>query len=144
VFGLVVQAGGSEAAGRALTLVLAVALLLGTWRYKSFALAVAAALAVSPIVWLDYFALAAVPLAVVRPRFSPVWLVPLATVGLEGAGLEIGDAVGTLRVLAAFGLVLAVAFRDERRAYGESRGFQTVDAVTTAAVPRTNYSTGSA
>lgn len=146
VFGLVVQAGGPETAGRALTLVLTVALLLGTWRYKSFALAVAAALAVSPIVWLDYFALAAVPLAVVRPRFAVVWLVPLATIGLEGAGLAIGDAVGTLRALGAFGFVLAVAFREERRAYGESRRVEAATAVTTATttmVPRANHSTGS-
>jgi hypothetical protein len=146
VFGLVVQAGGPDAAGRALTLALAVALLLGTWRYKSFALAIAAALAVSPIVWLDYFALAAVPLAVVRPRFSAVWLVPLATIGLEGAGLEIGDVLGTLRALAAFGFILALAFREERRAYGESRRFRAVDAVTTATttmVPSANHSTGS-
>jgi hypothetical protein len=126
--------------------VLAVALLLGTWRYKSFALAVATALAVSPIVWLDYFALTAVPLAVVRPRFAVVWLVPLAAIGLEGAGLEIGDAAGTLRALAAFGVVLAVAFREERRAYGESRRVDAATAVTTPTttmVPRANHSTGS-
>ena len=94
----------------------AVGLLAATWRYRSFTLAVATALAVSPIVWLDYFALAAIPLAVVRPRLSPVWFVPLGTAGLEGAGLGIGDAAGTARALIAFGIVVAVAFRAERRA----------------------------
>ena len=147
VFGLVVQAGGPEAVGRVLTVALAAALLAGTWRYRSFTLAVAAALAVSPIVWLDYFAIAAIPLAIVRPKFSAIWLAPLATVGLEGAGLEIGDVVGTLRALTAFGLVLAVAFREERRAYAENRRVRVVDAVTTATtttiVPRANHSTGS-
>src|SRR4029079_1722110 len=63
VFGLVVQTGGSETAGRTLTLALVAALVWGTWRYQSFTLAVAAALVASPIVWLDYFALAAIPLA---------------------------------------------------------------------------------
>ena len=43
-------------------------LLVLCWRRASLALAVAAALVLSPIVWIDYFALAAVPLAVVRPR----------------------------------------------------------------------------
>jgi hypothetical protein len=146
VFGLVVQAGGPETVGRALTVALAAALLFGTWRYRSFALAVAAALVVSPIVWLDYFALAAVPLAVVRPRLSVVWVVPLATIGLEGAGLEIGNVLGTLRVLAAFGFVLAVAFREERRAHGEGRRVESTIAATTAVatiVPRANHSTGS-
>lgn len=114
VFGLLVQAGGPEVVARALTVVLAAALVVATVRYRSFSLAVATALVASPIVWLDYFALAAVPLAVARPRLSPVWLVPLVTVGLEGAGWQIGDVWGTLRVLGAFTVVLAVAFREEQ------------------------------
>jgi glycosyl transferase family 87 len=144
VFGLVVQAGGPEALGRGLTLVLAATLLLGTWRYQSFALAVAAALALSPIVWLDYYALAALPLAIARPRFSAVWLVPLATIGLDGAGLEIGDPAGTLRVLAAFGFVFAVAFREERRAYAERHHAVSATATApTAVLPRANHGAGS-
>ena len=70
-------------------------LLAGTWRYRSFTLALAAALVLSPIVWLDYFALAAVPLALARPRLSVVWFLPLATWGLSGAGLGIGDTAET-------------------------------------------------
>ena len=38
------------------------------WRLQSFVLFIAAALILSPIVWLDYYALLAVPLAIVRPR----------------------------------------------------------------------------
>jgi hypothetical protein len=114
VFGLVVQAGFSEAAARIVSLAVVAALLCATWRYRSFTLAVAAALAASPIVWLDYFALAAIPLALARPRLSPVWFVPLATLGLEGAGLKIGDFWGTVRVLVSFAVVLAVAFRAEQ------------------------------
>ena len=47
-------------------LVIGAALLVGCWRRASLGLAVAAALALSPIVWLDYYAVAAIPLAVVR------------------------------------------------------------------------------
>lgn len=113
-YGIVVQAGLPESFGRALYSVVALALLAATWRFRSFALAVATALVVSPIVWLDYSALAAIPLAIARPRLSPVWFVALATVGLEGAGLAIGDVLGTTRALIAFAIVLAVAFRAEQ------------------------------
>jgi hypothetical protein len=116
VFGLFVQAGAPEFAGRVATAVAAGFLLVATWQYRSFALAIASALAASPIVWLDYFALAAIPLAITRPRLSWVWFLPLATIGLEGAGLAIGDPEGTFRVLATFAIVFWVAFRGERRA----------------------------
>jgi hypothetical protein len=114
VYGLLAQLGAGDLAARLVTYACVGALLLGVWRYRSFTLAVAAALAASPIVWLDYFALAAVPLAIVRPRLSPVWCLPLLTVGLEGGGLAIGDAPGTLRALAVFTVVLGVAARAER------------------------------
>lgn len=44
---------------------------------RAFFVAVLAALAVSPIVWLHYVVLLAVPLALVRPRFSALWLLPI-------------------------------------------------------------------
>ena len=44
----------------------------------SLTMAIAAALLLSPIVWLHYFILLLVPLALSRPRFSPAWvLLPL-------------------------------------------------------------------
>ena len=64
---------------------------------------------ISPIVWLDYYALAALPLALVRPRLSSIWFLPLATWGLEGAGIGIGDASSTARLLLVFALVFWVA-----------------------------------
>ena len=66
-FGLLVQAGAPESIARLVTVGVVVALLWGTWVYRSFTLAVAAALAASPIVWLDFFGLAAIPLAIARP-----------------------------------------------------------------------------
>ena len=44
---------------------------------RSFTCAVAATLALSPIVWLHYLVLLLVPLAIARPRFSVVWLLPI-------------------------------------------------------------------
>jgi len=113
LFGLLVQSGASETVGR-LTMWACGLLLLGaTWRYRSFTLAIAAALTLSPIVWLDYFALAAVPLAIARPRLTWIWFLPLATWGLRGAGIHIGDPWDIARLLLVFLVVFAVAFRDE-------------------------------
>ena len=44
---------------------------------RSFTCAVAATLALSPIVWLHYLVLLLVPLAIARPRFSIIWLLPI-------------------------------------------------------------------
>jgi hypothetical protein len=43
----------------------------------SFTLAVATALLLTPLVWLHYFALVLVPLAVLGPSFSVVWVLPV-------------------------------------------------------------------
>src|SRR5213076_2357750 len=71
-------------------------------------LALAAALAASPIVWVHYFLLLLVPLALTRPRLSPLWFVPLAYTPLGEATWPAGDArklgialVATLVILAA-------------------------------------------
>ena len=120
-FGLLVQAGAPDLFARVVSVGLVVALLWGTWAYRSFTLAVAAALAASPIVWLDFFGLAAIPLAVARPRLSWVWFVPLGAWGLNGAGLTIGNAPATARLLLLFGIVLAVAFHGERAAVEHGR-----------------------
>jgi alpha-1,2-mannosyltransferase len=42
-----------------------------------FALAIAAAILFSPIVWLHYFLLLVAPLAIAYPRLSPAWFIPL-------------------------------------------------------------------
>jgi hypothetical protein len=45
--------------------------------FRSYTCAVAATLALSPIVWLHYLVLLLVPLAIARPRFSLIWLLPI-------------------------------------------------------------------
>jgi hypothetical protein len=54
-------------------------------------LCLAAALAASPIVWVHYFLLLLVPLALARPRLSWLWFVPLAYQPLGEAAWPAGD-----------------------------------------------------
>jgi Glycosyltransferase family 87 len=113
LFALLTQLGASDLAARAMGLVLGGALLILTWRLKSFALAIAAALALSPIVWFDFYALAAVPLAIARPRLSLVWFLPLITWGLPSSGIATDPVWGVGRVLLVFAVVLLAAARSE-------------------------------
>ena len=45
------------------------------------------------------------PLAVVQPRLSVVWLLPLLTWGITSAGCGVGHVETSLRVLAVFAVV---------------------------------------
>ena len=68
----------------------------------AFVLAVLASLALTPIVWLHYFAFLVVVVAVAEPRLRPVWFVPLALVLTPGSGQPTPrDTVLTLVVAAA-------------------------------------------
>jgi alpha-1,2-mannosyltransferase len=75
---------------------------------RSFVAAIAAGLAFSPIVWLHYFVLLLVPLAIFRPRFSAVWLLPLLLwlTPLNGNGEAIQPLLPTLVAAAIFALAL--------------------------------------
>jgi hypothetical protein len=55
-------------------------------------LCLAAAFAASPIVWVHYFLLLLVPLALTRPRFSLLWFVPFAYYPLGESAWPAGDA----------------------------------------------------
>lgn len=116
LFGLLTQLGSSDVAARTVTVLVGLALLGLTWRRRSFTLAIASALALSPIVWFDFYALALVPLAIVRPRLSVVWFLPLLTWGLPSSGIATDPVWGVARVLVVFAAVLLVAARDEHAA----------------------------
>jgi alpha-1,2-mannosyltransferase len=45
---------------------------------QAFVLAIALILVASPLLWIHYFVLLLVPIALARPRFSALWLVPIA------------------------------------------------------------------
>lgn len=78
--------GLSARVAQALALLGAGALLLLAWRLartdggqrRAFGLAVMAALTGSPIVWDHYLVLLFVPIALLSPHYSRLWLVPLA------------------------------------------------------------------
>jgi Glycosyltransferase family 87 len=74
-----VPSQGARAVGVAIGVLAIVAVAVAAWRHGevlSFTLAVGAALLLSPIVWLHYFALVLVPLMILSPAFSWLWLVP--------------------------------------------------------------------
>jgi Glycosyltransferase family 87 len=52
----------------------------------AFIVAIAAALALTPIVWLHYFALLLVVVALAQPRLSLVWFIPLGMIITPGSG----------------------------------------------------------
>ncbi len=109
--------GASETAARAgmgaVALALLAAVVLVARRgaeMRSFVLAIAAALACSPIVWLHYFALLLVPVAIVSPRLGPIWFVPLAMWGF-GAGTGNGTTAEAAVVLAVAVVTFVLAVR---------------------------------
>ena len=77
-----------------------------------FALAIAAALLFSPIVWMHYPVLLIVPLAVCRPTLSPLWLVPLVAWICPANGN--GAAWQTALVLAMMAILVAGVVRAGR------------------------------
>jgi alpha-1,2-mannosyltransferase len=83
VFALLADLGAPDGLARAVTVALGVAVLVLAWRRGSLGLAIAAALVLSPIVWRHFFVLLLVPLALSRPRFDAVWLIPI--------GMWVGD-----------------------------------------------------
>jgi hypothetical protein len=71
-------------------------------------LSLAAALAASPIVWVHYFLLLVVPLALTRPRLSALWFLPLAYYPLGESAWPAGDA-GKLGLALVVTVVLLLA-----------------------------------
>lgn len=75
---------GSETAGRLLMLLVGGSLLVGCVALASrgdersaFVLTLATSFALTPIVWMHYLIILTVPLAMTRPRFGVLWLLPL-------------------------------------------------------------------
>ena len=84
---------------------------------RSFALAVTAMIVAVPVVWLHSFALLIAPVAVMRPRLSAAWIVPILMI--IGPGTGNGDPWQTAGMLVLMAVTLGLAlFRPvaERRA----------------------------
>ena len=54
----------------------------------TFVVAIGAALALSPIIWLHYFVLLYIPIAIVRPRLSWLWALPFALWVCRGQSID--------------------------------------------------------
>jgi hypothetical protein len=118
VVALAVRAHLPEAVGVVISLLAAALLIAGAvWLARDtrrsrrdqevaiLTLALAAGLAASPIVWVHYFLLLLVPLALTRPRLSALWLLPFVYQPLGEAAWPAGDA-GKLALALVATLVL--------------------------------------
>jgi Glycosyltransferase family 87 len=87
IVGVLLIAGVPSSLATAAAIAVAAGILFAAWRLaggpdgdrRAFALVILAALTATPIVWEHYMVLLFVPIAVVSPRFSPAWLIPLCT-----------------------------------------------------------------
>jgi hypothetical protein len=112
--------GVPGAASQALTFVLGAVLLALAWRVartdardgdrRSLTLVLAAALVLTPILWLHYLVLLVVPIALARPRLSGLWFAPLALTVFEILDWYRGWPDGEGRSLASVALVVALVF----------------------------------
>jgi Glycosyltransferase family 87 len=83
---------------------------------QAFMLAIAASLALIPVVWLHYFILLLLPLALGRPRFTPLWLLPIALWVCPTKSH--GDLALIVAAVAISSLVFALAARRSTRLPG--------------------------
>jgi hypothetical protein len=77
---------------------------------RSLSLVVAAALVLTPILWLHYLVLLLVPIALARPRLSPLWAVPLVMTVFEALDWYRGWPSGDAESLASVAVVAAIVF----------------------------------
>jgi len=70
--------------------------------YGAFAVAFAAALLLSPIVWMHYYVLLVVPIAIAQPRLGVLWLAPL----LYWASPELESFGDRRRLLVGIGVTM--------------------------------------
>ena len=96
---------------------------------RAFILAIAAALSLTPIIWLHYFTLLVVIVALGRPRLGVVWFVPFAFLLTRGSGHH--TLFQLVIALLAAGVTIGLALRSVDDAT------ETVPAVNLEPVPGT-------
>jgi alpha-1,2-mannosyltransferase len=114
---LVLSVGGSARLGHLLSVATGLALLAAAFssahkddgERRSFVLAIAATFAFSPISWLHYFVLLAVPIALTSPTLTPLWAVPLAFWALPMKSG--GDLWRIALAVALTAFIVSVSFR---------------------------------
>jgi hypothetical protein len=120
--GMASTAGLPEAVGSVLALVLGGALLVGCVVYarrgdepRAFTCAVVATLALSPVVWLHYLVALLVPTAILRPRFSAIWLLPVLLWVSPKPGYAGGPAIFAPGIVAAIMVAALLLDRGGRK-----------------------------
>ena len=83
----------------------------------AFVLAIAATIACSPVVWLHYFALLLVSVAVAEPRLAPVWFLGLPLQVFITTGVHNGSTFQTAAMLATAALTVILVL-SRRRSIG--------------------------
>ena len=118
VYALGVDVGLAPGLARALWLALAVGSLLAAVilarrgdDQRSYVLALTAAIAFSPIVWLHYLALLLVIVAVAQPQLGPMWFIGLPLQVFVTTGVYNGSTLQTVAVLTAAAVTVALALR---------------------------------
>jgi hypothetical protein len=127
-FAILRTLGAPELAAQILVIVAGVLLLIGAWRAagapwldadeqdrRSLTLVLAAALVMTPILWLHYLVLLVVPIALARPRLSPLWFVLLAPTVFEALDWYRGWPAGDGKALASVAVVMAIVFAGSLR-----------------------------
>jgi hypothetical protein len=117
IFALLSDFGVPDLVARGVGVAAGGATLVGCWilgrrgdATRSFTLAIVAALLFTPIVWLHYFTLLLVPIAIVHKRLSLLWATPLLFwLFVEGDGN--GTSFQTIWTLAVVALVVLLVLR---------------------------------
>src|SRR5439155_23565517 len=120
LYALALDLGAPTSVARVIWAALGIALLAGCFVLsrrgadrKAFILALAAALACSPIVWLNYFVLLVAVVAVAEPRLGPAWFVPL--VMYASASTYNGTTFQNALTIVAAAVTVVLALRPIRR-----------------------------
>ena len=126
VYALALDAGASDRSAGLLGLAVAASLLAASvmrGRHgadrAAFILAIAAALAFSPIVWRHYFAFLLVVVGVARPRLGVLWFLPLLMWPVS-EGIGNGTALQTSATLAIAATTIGLALWSVRDAPGHA------------------------
>jgi len=123
VFAILRTIGATELIARLLVVGLGVLLLIGAWRAaregglpslerdrRSLTLILAAALVLTPILWLHYLVLLYISIALARPRLSALWCVPLAPTVFEALNWYPAWPAGDGKALATVAACVAIVF----------------------------------
>jgi alpha-1,2-mannosyltransferase len=125
-YALLLDLGAPSTPARAVWMGVAVATLAGIVvvgrrgdARSSFILAIAASLAFTPVVWLHYFTLLLVVVALAQPRLGALWLVPLAFFVTPGSGDP--TPFQTSVTFATAALTIVLAYRASVARFGAER-----------------------